>query len=999
MRGFRHRATVAAALAAALDGVAPLARRGGAPRRGRRTGGGGPGGRPTVDVPAFRRATMDGYAVRAADTFGASAYNPVALAVDRRGDAGPAGRRAGGPGDRLAHHDRGPAARGGRRRPAAPRTPTRAAAGWRCGRRSPEGATWAGWARTCAAATRWSPPAGACCPRTSACSPAWAGPWSRCTAGPGCAWSSRATSCCPPESAPTGTRIADSNGPMLAALVARDGGVVEESLRLPDDPEAMRAALSRPGADVDRHRRGGLGGPGGLGAAARRRTGTAARSTGWPCAPPPPPGSAASGGSRCSCSRATRCPAWWPTTSSPGRSSAPWAGGPPTCPTRWPPSPSPGAWCPRSGAPTTPGCGCAPAGSSPLPSAGPRSSPRWPAADGFVIVPSGSEGFPEGHPVEVHLYRPRGGAGRETAPVPRRRGRGRGPPPLRRRLRPPRPGAGGGSPRPGPRAGAGRRRLLPGRRPRLRPRQRGRLRRAGHRHLRRRGTAPGPPAGDRPLPGRRAGAAAGFRGGPGPGRAHRHRRGGAPRRRRRGHGRGHRPRRGRRRGAAPGGPRGPGHLRRVRHRPRRPGAAPPPGAHLPGDRGPGRHRGRPGPGVAPPPGGGALHRRRDRPPGAPLQVGQVYDSNQRILLDAVAELGGEPMAGRGAARRRRPASRPPSRPGSPGPGPPTSSSSPAAPPRARGTSTPPWCTAWPGASPGRPGWWCTAWPSSRASPSCWRSSPGSRWWCSPASRPRPSSPSTSSSPPWCAAWPGGTEEEAARGRGGGARSASPPCPAAPSTCWSTWCEGPAGLAAYPLGAGSGSVTALARADGFVRIPAATEYVAAGDRVTVRLLHRGCAPPTWSPSAATAWASTSSSACSPNGAWRSSRSRWAPPPDWPPWPAAKATWPAIHLLDEATGEYNRPFLPPGVGLVRGYGRRQGVAFRRGDPDLDVPDLDAFLGGGAPRRAHDGEPQPGERHPGAPRPSPRRRSVPTATPTSRAPTTPWPPPWRRGGPTGG
>jgi molybdopterin molybdotransferase len=27
-------------------------------------------------------------------------------------------------------------------------------------------------------------------------------------------------------------------------------------------------------------------------------------------------------------------------------------------------------------------------------------------ADGFVIIPSGSEGFPEGHPVEVHLYRP-----------------------------------------------------------------------------------------------------------------------------------------------------------------------------------------------------------------------------------------------------------------------------------------------------------------------------------------------------------------------------------------------------------------------------------------------------------------------------------------------------------------------------------------------------------------------------------------------------------------
>jgi molybdopterin molybdotransferase len=28
------------------------------------------------------------------------------------------------------------------------------------------------------------------------------------------------------------------------------------------------------------------------------------------------------------------------------------------------------------------------------------------AADGFVVVPPNSEGYPEGHPVEVHLYRP-----------------------------------------------------------------------------------------------------------------------------------------------------------------------------------------------------------------------------------------------------------------------------------------------------------------------------------------------------------------------------------------------------------------------------------------------------------------------------------------------------------------------------------------------------------------------------------------------------------------
>jgi putative molybdopterin biosynthesis protein len=38
---------------------------------------------------------------------------------------------------------------------------------------------------------------------------------------------------------------------------------------------------------------------------------------------------------------------------------------------------------------------------------------------------------------------------------------------------------------------------------------------------------------------------------------------------------------------------------------------------------------------------------------------------------------------------------------------------------------------------------------------------------------------------------------------------------------------------------------------------------------------------------------------------------------------------VHLLDEVTGEYNRPFVPAGAVLVPGYGRSQGVVFRRGD----------------------------------------------------------------------
>jgi putative molybdopterin biosynthesis protein len=38
---------------------------------------------------------------------------------------------------------------------------------------------------------------------------------------------------------------------------------------------------------------------------------------------------------------------------------------------------------------------------------------------------------------------------------------------------------------------------------------------------------------------------------------------------------------------------------------------------------------------------------------------------------------------------------------------------------------------------------------------------------------------------------------------------------------------------------------------------------------------------------------------------------------------------IHLMDPASGEYNRPFLTPGIELVRGYARMQGVVYRTGD----------------------------------------------------------------------
>lgn len=154
-------------------------------------------------------------------------------------------------------------------------------------------------------------------------------------------------------------------------------------------------------------------------------------------------------------------------------------------------------------------------------------------------------------------------------------------------------------------------------------------------------------------------------------------------------------------------------------------------------------------------------------------------------------------------------------------------------------------------------------------------------------------------------------------------------------------EGPHGLAAYPLGAGSGSVTAFGRADGFIRIPATTEYVAEGDQLTVTLIDADTRPADLVAIGShcigfdhvlgllaeeglrvksIAVGSTAGIAALDRG---------------------EGDVAGVHLLDEATGEYNEPFLPEGVRLVRGYGRRQGIAFRHDDPLFDVANLDEMI----------------------------------------------------------
>jgi putative molybdopterin biosynthesis protein len=142
-----------------------------------------------------------------------------------------------------------------------------------------------------------------------------------------------------------------------------------------------------------------------------------------------------------------------------------------------------------------------------------------------------------------------------------------------------------------------------------------------------------------------------------------------------------------------------------------------------------------------------------------------------------------------------------------------------------------------------------------------------------------------------------------------------------------------GIAAWPVGKGSGSVTTFARSDGFVAIPEDREQVEAGEEVEVTPLAPGRPPAdiavvgshcagleillgllrerTGFAAKVLAVGSTAGLEAARRGA---------------------CDLAGIHLLDERTGIYNAPLVAGDatVVLVSGYGRRQGFVFRSGDP---------------------------------------------------------------------
>lgn len=142
-------------------------------------------------------------------------------------------------------------------------------------------------------------------------------------------------------------------------------------------------------------------------------------------------------------------------------------------------------------------------------------------------------------------------------------------------------------------------------------------------------------------------------------------------------------------------------------------------------------------------------------------------------------------------------------------------------------------------------------------------------------------------------------------------------------------DGPQGLAAYPMGKGSGSVTAFSRADGFVTIPRQCEQLDEDTTVTVHLLGR-----TIEPADLVVIGShcvgldlllglmnqrgfhVKSMAVGSTGGLVAAR-------------RGECDLAGVHLLDPATDTYNIPFLSPDLTLVKGYSRMQGFVFRSDD----------------------------------------------------------------------
>jgi putative molybdopterin biosynthesis protein len=139
-----------------------------------------------------------------------------------------------------------------------------------------------------------------------------------------------------------------------------------------------------------------------------------------------------------------------------------------------------------------------------------------------------------------------------------------------------------------------------------------------------------------------------------------------------------------------------------------------------------------------------------------------------------------------------------------------------------------------------------------------------------------------------------------------------------------------GPVAFPTAKGSGAVTSFSQADGYVEIDALAPALDAGSRARVTLIGERVALPDLvvmgshcvaldaviGALAGRGFAARTIAVGSQGGVSAAERGECDLAP--------------VHLIDPASGAYNAHLLRPGLALVKGWQRMQGIVFRAGDP---------------------------------------------------------------------
>lgn len=149
------------------------------------------------------------------------------------------------------------------------------------------------------------------------------------------------------------------------------------------------------------------------------------------------------------------------------------------------------------------------------------------------------------------------------------------------------------------------------------------------------------------------------------------------------------------------------------------------------------------------------------------------------------------------------------------------------------------------------------------------------------------------------------------------------------------------LTAYPIGKGSGSVTTFSHADGFVRIDRHVELLEAGSEVQVQLLSRDTKPADLviigshcagldllisllKAKGIQARFMSVGSAAGLNAVKR-----------------GQCDIAGIHLFNVDSQTYNHSFISDGLSLIQGYRRQQGLLFRKNDPRFQNGDAKQII----------------------------------------------------------